>query len=90
MFWRAVGEIGYLGCNIGKRRSMEEERMREASVANSETGKENVFISGSSVGSRPGDWSLFSEKKFVGKQGMPVFLPEIGSEGVVVELEIVG
>ena len=42
-----------------------EESVRETGVANSETSKEDFFIARSSVRSRPRDWSLFNEMKFI-------------------------
>ena len=65
-------------------------RVGGTGVANAETGKDNFFIAGSSVGSRPGNWSFFNEMEFVGGQGVPVFVPEVGDEAVVVRFEVVG
>ena len=42
-----------------------EERVREMGVANAETGKEDFFITGSSVGSRLGDWKFLARLRVV-------------------------
>ena len=65
------------------------ERVGETDVANAETGKDDFFIAGSSVGSRPsGDWS--NETEFVGGRKVPVFVSGLGDEEVVVRFEVVG
>ena len=59
---RSVRQIGHHVCNTDKWGSVEaevEQRKEETSVANAETGKDDFFIAGSSVGSRPGDWRFF-------------------------------
>ena len=65
-------------------------RVGETGAANAETGKDDFFTAGSSVGSRPGEWSFFNETEFVVRQGVPVFVPGLGDEGVVLRFKIVG
>ena len=67
-----------------------EEKVGETGMANAKTGREDFFIVGSSVGSRPGDWSFLNETEFVGGQGVPIFVPGVGDEGVVERLEDIG
>ena len=55
-----------------------------------ETGKEDLFIAGGSVGSRPGDWSFSMKRSLLGGQEMPAIVPKFGDEGVVVRFEVVG
>lgn len=61
-----------------------EERVSETGVTNSETDKEDFLIARSSIRSRPRDWSVFNETKFVRRLRVPEFAPRVGDEGAVV------